>query len=225
MSFCLPCTRTSVIVCGVLLTSVAPSAVLAQTDIFEFNGHQYRLYADPAARTWADAAAFAATLSVAGQPGYLARVDSAAENARLFQSIIASQLMLTRTAPDGGGGRYVWIGANDRAAEGDWRWHDGTAFWSGGPTGSAVGGLYNNWGTNQTGRTEPDNFQFAAGGQDAAGISVNGWPLGAAGQWNDIGELNVMPFLVEFNAVPAPGAVAPLALLLIAGRRRRGGKG
>jgi hypothetical protein len=225
MSFCLPRSpHPSLIVCGLMLAAVSPSAALAQTDIFEFNGHQYRLYADPAARTWADAAAFAATLSVGGQAGYLAQVDSAAENARLFQSILANQAVLTRTAPDGGGGRYVWIGANDRSTEGTWRWNDGAQFWSGGPTGTAVGGLYNNWGSNVSGRTEPDNFLFAAGGQDAAGISVNGWPLGTAGQWNDIGEQNVMPFIVEFNVVPTPGAIAPLAALLFAGRRRRSGK-
>ncbi|HYE62985.1 MAG TPA: lectin-like protein [Phycisphaerales bacterium] len=214
--------HVALIVGGLMLASAgAPSAAFGQADIFEFNGHQYRLYADSSARTWADAAAFAATLSVGGQSGYLARIDSAAENTRIVQSILANQGVLTRTAADGGGGRYVWIGANDRAAEGAWRWADGTQFWSGGPGGSAVGGLYNNWGTNQSGRTEPDNFLFQAAGQDAAGISVNGWPLGTAGQWNDIGETNVMPFIVEFNVVPAPGALAPLAVLLVCGRRRR----
>jgi hypothetical protein len=41
----------------------------------------------------------------------------------------------------------IWIGGSDAAAEGDWRWTDGTAFWRGvgSPSGSAVGGAYTNW--------------------------------------------------------------------------------
>jgi hypothetical protein len=41
--------------------------------------------------------------------------------------------------------RRYWIGATDSAAEGDFRWVDGTLLWMGGPTGSAVGGEFTNW--------------------------------------------------------------------------------
>src|SRR5437773_2122126 len=56
--------------------------------------------------------------------------------------------------------------------------------------------------------------------QDAAGISLDGWPLGVAGQWNDVNETNTLYYLAEFNAVPEP-SVLGCAFLLLALRRRR----
>lgn len=205
----------------VVLISTAPA--FAQIDTFIHNGHTYKLFSSADARTWQNAVTFAQGLVENGQPGYLARIDDAAENMRIFQSITANQASLTSVAPDGGGGRYVWIGANDLITEGDWRWHDNNAaFWSGGPAGSAVGGLYNNWASLVgPGQTEPDNFPAGPAGQDAAGISVNGYPLGSAGQWNDIAATNTLPFIVEFNAVPEPAAALSVLALCLTLRRRR----
>ena len=88
-----------------------------------------------------------AGLSLGAQTGFLASIDNAGEQAPIFQSILANAAFLTSFASDSGGGRYVWIGANDIAAEGDWRWQGSNAgFWSGGTSGTAVGGAYNNWG-------------------------------------------------------------------------------
>jgi hypothetical protein len=221
------CVRGSVwlaAVAAILLLWTTPAR--AQIDTFVHNGHTYMLFASADARTWANAVTFAAGLSIGGQPGYLARIDDAGEQARIFQSIMANAAFLTSVAPDGGGGRYVWIGANDITTEGDWRWQDNNAaFWSGGPTGTAVGGRYNNWASLPgSGRTEPDNFAAGPTGQDAAGISVNGYPLGSAGQWNDIATGNVLPFVVEFAAVPEPGSFALAGLggaILFMSRWRR----
>ena len=41
-----------------------------------------------------------------------------------------------------------WIGANDIAVEGEWRWSDGQIFWRGDKNGSAVGGAYTAWSGN-----------------------------------------------------------------------------
>ena len=60
-------------------------------------------------------------------------------------------------------------------------------------------GSYHNWGNLQSVQNEPDDYQ---GQQDALAISIDGWPLGTAGQWNDINENNNLFFVVEFNAVP-----------------------
>jgi hypothetical protein len=39
----------------------------------------------------------------------------------------------------------LWIGADDLTTIGEFYWADGTHFWTGGTTGSAVGGAYVNW--------------------------------------------------------------------------------
>jgi hypothetical protein len=38
-----------------------------------------------------------------------------------------------------------WLGGSDLGAAGDWRWADGTQFWSGHASGMSVGRLYTNW--------------------------------------------------------------------------------
>ena len=210
-----------IIIAGALALLTRPAG--AQIDIFIFNDHTYYLYGSADAQTWPTAVNFASGLNVGGQPGYLARIDDAAENARIFQSVNDNQGSLTNVSPDGGDGRYVWIGANDRATEGSWLWQDNSAvFWNGGPNGAAAGGLYNNWASlGGFGQTEPDNFPANPDGQDAAGMSVNGYPLGSAGQWNDISDQNIMPFVVEFN-VPEPAGISLVALggVMLLRRRR-----
>jgi Concanavalin A-like lectin/glucanases superfamily/Thrombospondin type 3 repeat/Lectin C-type domain len=74
--------------------------------------------------------------------GYLVQIDSATE-----QQYIA-------THPDWSD-VSLWLGGNDRSTEGQWYWSSATAdqgprqFWSGAAAGSAVGGAYTNWDTNE----------------------------------------------------------------------------
>lgn len=44
---------------------------------------------------------------------------------------------------------WRWIGADDIAASGVWRWQDGQQFWQGASNGSSVNGLFNNWANGQ----------------------------------------------------------------------------
>ncbi len=42
----------------------------------------------------------------------------------------------------------AWIGGDSLVNANEWRWVDGTLFWTGGPTGSAPTGVYTNWSPN-----------------------------------------------------------------------------
>lgn len=162
---------------------------------FQYNGKTYELVREN--KTWANAAACAVE-----RGGYLAEINNAAENTAIFNELMNNAgISLNNTVSNSGGAAsYVFLGANDIAAEGVWVWNgnnnaDTTQFWQGDASGNAVGGLYNNWGT------EPDNF---AGNQDALGIGLNVWPqptggLGVAGQWNDIPASDSLYYLIEFD--------------------------
>lgn len=157
---------------------------------FNYNGTNYDLVRENV--SWADAAACAVN-----QGGHLAEINDANENVALFAELItnAGITFSNTVAPDGGGGSYIWLGGNDLATEGTWIWDgDNTGasvqFWQGTASGSPVGGLYSNWGN------EPDDF----GGQDGLGLSLNGWPLGSSGEWNDVDETNQLYFLIEYPA-------------------------
>ncbi len=144
--------------------------------------------------TWADASTVAQNRTKNGATGYLARIDSDEENneifSRLSSNINPSDFENT-LAPDGGGASYIWIGANDIQTEEEWIWVDnGSQFWQGNSTGSAVDALYSKWGD------EPDD----SGGQDAAGIALSDWPSGVAGQWNDVDTNNTLYYIIEYDA-------------------------
>jgi len=219
--------RASGMLAALVTGSIAFTAFVspAQADFsFVVNDHTYDVITTP--RTWTAAAADAASRTLNGVTGALARVDDRAENDAIFNQLIAnipSSSFRNTTAPDGGGGAYAWLGATDRQKDGTWKWDPtnsgaGDQFWSGKNTGSAVGGLFSNWGMTSGHQNEPDDF---GGTQDAAGISLNGWPLGVRGQWNDLNETNRLYSLVEFATVPEPGALLPLGLCMTLLRRSR----
>lgn len=162
---------------------------VANVVVFNYDGKVYEIVKET--KTWTDAAACAVE-----RGGHLIEIDSQAEQDTVFSAINSASITASSTsAPDGGGASYLWIGGNDMATEGEWLWDgDNTGasvqFWQGTSSGSSVGGLYNNWGN------EPDDFN----GQDALAIAFTDWPLGVAGQWNDIDVSNTIYFIVEHPA-------------------------
>jgi hypothetical protein len=74
----------------------------------------------------------------------LARIDDAAEDNWLQVTVSFSASMFRRES--------LWLGGYEPTTDGDWHWTDGAAFWLGGATGTAVGGLFTNWDSN-----EPNN--------------------------------------------------------------------
>ncbi|MFP6902006.1 MAG: flagellin [Opitutales bacterium] len=142
-------------------------------DIRLFRGTTYKLFDVGAAIKWTDAKAAVDTQDAADPLNYhyLATITSQSE-----QDEIARQI--------GDVGINAWLGGQDTAVEGDWRWTEGPEgkenggqgrqFWTGTSGGSAVGGAYENWGAG-----EPNN----AGDEDYLQISQASDP---AGSWNDL---------------------------------------
>ena len=162
---------------------------------FVHEGNTYEVVREN--QTWTDAAACAVE-----RGGKLAEINDQQEQDTLFAELNsnASIVIGNTVAPDGGGASYVWIGGNDIASEGAWIWDginsgSGSQFWQGQFDGSAVGGLFNNWGN------EPDDF---GAGQDGLGFALTDWPLGVAGQWNDVAETNTLFYVIEY-ASDQPG--------------------
>ncbi len=138
-----------------------------------YNGHYYRVI--NSAANW-NAAKTAAELSTyGGTGGYLANITSAGERAYVWDRLSEGS----------------WIGASDSALEGDWRWkggpESGTAFWSGGTGGSAVGGAYSNWQAGQ-----PDNYN---GVEHCGEMRFSSSP-----SWNDENCNSSRQYVIEYGA-------------------------
>ena len=135
----------------------------------------------------------------AGLPGHLAViVECGTEryhdaSTQLIANIPAAEFV--DLGADGGNGFFVWLAANDLAAEGNWIWDGdnngiGQLFYQGrgNAGGGAVGGLYHNWGTfRRRSLSEPDN----GSAERTARLPklASPWPTTPAAspdQWNDV---------------------------------------
>jgi len=175
---------------------------------FSFNGKNYEIVKEM--KSWADAADCAVE-----RGGYLVQIDNQAEQETVYDAIIngAGISVNYTSVPDGGGIAYVWIGATDAANEGTWLWDGdsdgvGINFWNGQGNagtggGSAVGGMYINWGGIHSGTpNEPDDFMS---NQDGAAIGLANWPYGIAGEWNDINVSNNLYYVIEYDTSGTTG--------------------
>ncbi len=182
-----------IIIITILNSNSGLSQCIDPTNIYSFiyNEKTYEIIKEN--KSWIDAASCAVE-----RGGILAEINDAMEQTAIYNELNANANINTNNtvAPDGGGGSYVWLGGNDLQTEGNWVWdgnndNNSVQFWMGDRTGNPVGGLYNNWGN------EPDDFA----GQDALGLSLNGWPLGFPGHWNDVDHTNSLYFIVEHPTI------------------------
>jgi hypothetical protein len=107
-------------------TGVPPDMALCNQ--VSYGGHDYLLCQEQ--RPWEDANNGCIAIGMR-----LVRVDDANENQWLF----------TNANTPNGQASEVWLGASDRAVEGEWRWSDGELFWVGDPVGTPQNGLFDAW--------------------------------------------------------------------------------
>ena len=125
----------------------SPSMEILHSAVNPANNNTYHLLS---ASSWTDAASYARSLG-----GFLVTVDDAAENEWLFATFASWENQ----------SRHLWIGLNDAATEGQYKWHDGTPF------------FYRAWGEAQP----------SAGG-DEDFVHIAGTNMGniEPGMWNDL---------------------------------------
>ena len=143
---------------------------------YSFNGHEYIVITE--GLDFENAQKYAEGYT--NEQSYLAAIESQTENDFLFS--ILQQMEITTTASDGGGSVYVWLGGSDDKEEGKWESEGGQAL------------KFTNWGS-ANGLSEPDNYQE----QDYMAMAVSDWPIGVAGQWNDLSGQNPLGFIVEIG--------------------------
>ncbi len=163
------------------------SITVGEPNYLPTTGHYYEFVSAPGI-TWTDAQTAASNRTYFGLQGYLAT--------------LTSQVEADFSGEQANG--FGWIGANDVAVEGEWRWvtgpEAGTLFWNGSVGGTEI--TFANWNGG-----EPNN---CCGGEDyahiaAAAVIRGGAPIGA---WNDLrntgggGNYASQGYVVEYGGMP-----------------------
>ena len=156
----------------------AVSTILNNDPTLSYDANTGKFYrAVNATLTWTDAQAAAVGTNVNGVSGQLVTIRSAYEN-ELVRSMLSN-------------GAQSWLGAADLTTEGDFNWYDGTAagdeFWTGGQSGSANAGFYENF---------ADFEPFDSGGQDYVLMYQ------PSGTWDDVpnGHSTANYYVIEWDA-------------------------
>jgi outer membrane protein OmpA-like peptidoglycan-associated protein len=180
---------------GDISIRIGIASVPGTNEYYDANSsHYYKFVPASSALSWPSARDAAEGMILFGQRGYLAEINSDAEN-----SFIGTETSATN----------VWIGASDRATEGTWIWDGATSTYTKpiGSGGSALGagGAYSSWATG-----EPNDH--ISGGVDREDCAVTNWS-GAVGKWNDLPCTSAYAYLVEFGGRPLETSTATTATL------------
>ena len=153
------------------------------------SGHYYKFVSTPLPWETATAAAEATTLF--GLRGYLAEINSAAENNFIGRETTATN---------------IWIGAADRTTEGTWIWAGATnAFPKPVGSGSNSGrtAAFHSWANG-----EPNDWPWHGPSRpEREDCAVTNWQ-GRIGMWNDWPCLIPQPYLIEFGGRPGETSTA-----------------
>jgi hypothetical protein len=169
----------------------------ASTAPILFGGNAYE-YIESAGISFDAAVTAAEGMTFLGRSGHLVTIFSPGENAFVL-SLLSSV------------DQSIWLGATDRAVEGEWRWVTGERFWQGNASGTAGPDVfYQNWGLGQ-----PDDFgtgqdlakMFGASIPVVPGFSPGGWDDGGGGT---TGVFGIDGYVVKYDVVPEPTSIVLL---------------
>lgn len=210
--------RTALAVATVLL---ALGHVVEAVPICSVDGRCYETNTNLglADNTWAGAQAAAGTTVFNGQPGHLATLTSAAENAFVTANFgafidLGPWFGLFQLASG------LETGTPAQGAAGGWQWVTGEPFYSG-ATNTAADVIFANWNSG-----EPNNSGTGGFEEDFGEFFANCCGRTAPGTWNDALGSAVLPFLVEYEPVPEPSTLlllgSGLAALVGFGKKKLG---
>ena len=153
------------------------------------SGHYYKYVS--AALPWVGARAAAEATTLFGLRGYLAEVNTTAENFFIGRETTATN---------------VWIGASDRTVEGTWTWDGATATYPkpiGSGSNSGRTAAFHSWANG-----EPNDWPWHGPSKpEREDCAVTNWQ-GKIGMWNDWPCLVSQPYLIEFGGRPGETSTA-----------------
>ena len=145
-------------------TEIIPAWVTSSNIGIQFTYGNTKLIVITEGRTWEAAETYAQSLG-----GHLAMIKTEAMQNYVYNTILANPTVSNLTT--------FWIGATDKAKEGEWRWVDGTLLSS----------TYTNWNSG-----EPND----SGGEDYCQYYISG---STKGKWNDLNGTQTYPFVVQIG--------------------------
>jgi uncharacterized repeat protein (TIGR02543 family) len=153
------------------------------------SGHYYKYVSS--ALAWVDARTASEATTLFGLRGYLAEVNSEAENFFIGRETTATN---------------VWIGASDRTVEGTWIWDGATATYpkpAGSGTNSGRSATFHSWANG-----EPNDWPWHGPSKpEREDCAVTNWQ-GKIGMWNDWPCLVSQGYLIEFGGRPGETSTA-----------------